>query len=240
MGDFGNALYAYQSALSVIEQSPYQDQLYLAALYENLGISTRHRRRLEESLIYLEKALAIKSTTLGEKAPELGTTLINLGNAYIDLQDYQQAEKYYQSALAIAQQAYGKEHLSTLLPINNLGIFFFNQQKFESALYYFQLAYETAQQIYSANAPALAIYTKNISLTHSRLHAHQEALSMAEKGLSLLGEGGTEVEAPIIYLALLQVKAKSRFALANNEGTLLAAYRTFKKATDYLDATRLL
>lgn len=240
MGDFGNALYAYQSALSVIEQSPYQDQLYLAALYENLGISTRHRRRLEESLIYLEKALAIKSTTLGEKAPELGTTLINLGNAYIDLQDYQQAEAYYQSALAIAQQAYGEGHLSTLLPINNLGIFFFNQQKFKPALYYFQLAYKTAQQIYSANSPALAIYTKNISLTHSRLNAHQEALSMAEKGLSLLGEGGAEVGAPTTYLALLQVKAKSRFALASNEGALLAAYRTFKKATDYLDATRLL
>jgi len=240
MGDFGNALYAYQNALNVIEQSPYQDQLYLAALYENLGISTRHRRRLEESLIYLEKALAIKSSTLGEKAPELGTTLLNLGNAYIDLQDYQQAEKYYQSALAIAQQAYGEGHLSTLLPINNLGIFFFNQQKFESALYYFQLAYKTAQQIYTGDSPALAVYTKNISLTYSRLNAHAAALAMAETGLSLLGEGDTEVEAPGTYLALLQVKAKSSFALATHEGSLLAAYATFKKATDYLDATRLL
>ncbi|MEZ5039851.1 MAG: tetratricopeptide repeat protein [Saprospiraceae bacterium] len=241
MGDFGNALYAYQLALSIIEKNPYRDQLYIAALYENLGISARHRRQLDESLVYLEKALAIKSTALGEKAPELATTLINLGNAFIDMQNYDAAENYYLNALQITQQAFGQDHFSTLLPINNLGIYFFNQEKYPEALYYFQAAFTIAKTNYAPRSPGLAVYFKNLSAAYARLGDFKEALAAADQGLSLFQQENDPVEIPATYLSLLNAKASSLLSLsAQQPDTVQLAYDTYKKATQYLDATRLI
>lgn len=238
MGDYGNALYVYQEALAVLEESPYQDELYLAALYENLGTSSRRLRRLEESLIYLEEAYAIKSKVLGEQDPDLGTSLINLGNAYLDLQRFEMTETYYQQALTLAEKAYGQEHISTLLPINNLGIFYFNQQAFSEALRYFERALAVAQASFPHNSPALADYLSNISSTYSRLENPEKALAVAEQGLALFTE--EQVEIPAVYLSLLQAKAENLLAIKEDAKSLVKVYDTYRKATAFLDATRLI
>jgi len=238
LGDYGNALYVYQEALRVLQESPYQDQLYLAVLYENLGTSSRRVGRLEESLVYLEEAYGMKETVLGGNDPELGSSMINLGNAYLDLQQFAQAESYYQQALKLAEKIFGTNHISTLLPINNLGIFYFNQEQYEAALTYFSRAYAVAEQSFPARSPALADYLKNISLTHSRLKNHAEALAIAEEGLRLFSE--EQIEIPTAYLSLLQSKAKSLLAISSDDASMLKAYETYATATNFLDATRLI
>ena len=238
LGDYGNALYIYQEALRVLQESPYQDQLYLSALYENLGTSCRRVGRLEEGLVYLEEAYGIKAKTLGGNDPDLGTSLINLGNAYLDLQEFTEAENYYKKALALAERAFGVGHISTLLPINNLGIFYYNQRKHQEALTYFTRAYEVAKASFPERSPALANYLNNISLAHGRLQDPQQALSVAEEGLSLFSED--QVEIPAAYLSLLQSKARSLLAKSQDQATLLEAYQTYAKATRFLDATRLI
>nr|MBX2875498.1 CHAT domain-containing protein [Saprospiraceae bacterium] len=238
LGDYGNALYIYQEALRVLEESPYQDQLYLSALYENLGTSSRRVGRLEEGLVYLEEAYGIKAKTLGANDPDLGTSLINLGNAYLDLQQFAEAENYYKQALTIAERAFGLGHISTLLPINNLGIFYYNQRQHEQALAYFTRAYEVAKASFPDRSPALAKYLNNISLAHGRLGNPDQALNMAEEGLALFSED--QVEIPAAYLSLLQSKARSLLAKSNEDDALLQAYETYAKATSFLDATRLI
>lgn len=238
LGDFGNALYIYQEALRVLQESPFQNQLYLSALYENLGTSSRRLGRLEEGLVYLEEAYGIKVKTLGANDPDLGTSLINLGNAYLDLQQFSEAENYYQQALAIAERAFGVGHISTLLPINNLGIFYYNQSKHEEALSYFTKAYEVAEASFPDKSPALAKYLNNISLAHGQLGDPQQALEVAEDGLALFSED--QVEIPTAYLSLLQSKAQSLLAQSQDEVALRQAYETYAKATSFLDATRLI
>lgn len=238
LGDYGNALYIYQEALRVLQESPYQDQLYLSALYENLGTSSRRVGRLEEGLVYLEEAYGIKAKTLGANDPDLGTSLINLGNAYLDLQQFSEAENYYKQALAIADRAFGVGHISTLLPINNLGIFYYNQRQHEQALEYFLRAYEVAKAGFPDRSPALAKYLNNISLAHGRLKNPDQALNVAEQGLALFSE--EQVEIPAAYLSLLQSKARSLLAKSQNETALKQAYETYAKATSFLDATRLI
>lgn len=238
LGDYGNALYIYQEALRVLEESPFQDQLYLSALYENLGTSSRRLGRLEEGLVYLEEAYGIKAKTLGANDPDLGTSLINLGNAYLDLQQFSEAENYYQQALALAEQAFGVGHISTLLPINNLGIFYYNQRKHEEALTYFTKAYDVAKASFPDKSPALANYLNNISLVQGRLGDPGLALKVAEEGLALFSE--EQVEIPTAYLSLLQSKARSLLAQSQDEEALKQAYETYAKATSFLDATRLI
>lgn len=238
LGDYGNALYVYQEALSVLQESPYQDQLYLAILYENLGTSSRRLDRLEESLVYLEEAFLIKAKVLGGQDPDLGSSMINLGNAYLDLQRLEEAENYYQQALSLAQEAFGASHLSTLLPINNLGIFYFNQQNFTAALRYFEQALAVAQESFPPKSPALADYLNNISSTYRRLGQPQQALAMAERGLALFTED--RVEIPGVYLSLLQAKAECLLAMSEDDPSLWKAYETYAKATAFLDATRLI
>lgn len=238
LGDYGNALYIYQEALRVLQESPYQDQLYLSALYENLGTSSRRVGRLEEGLVYLEEAYTIKAQTLGANDPDLGTSLINLGNAYLDLQQFSAAEDYYKQALALAERAFGVGHISTLLPVNNLGIFYYNQREHEQALTYFTRAYEVAKASYPDRSPALAEYLNNISLAQGRLGNPAEALNVAEQGLALFSED--QVEIPAAYLSLLQSKARHILAKSQDETSLIQAYETYAKATSFLDATRLI
>ena len=87
----------------------------VAVPLQNLGIVARQNKHYARALELLWRAEAIKEKSLGAGHPQTATLLINLGNLYHGLGDYQKELELHQRALHILETAAGPYHNLTLL-----------------------------------------------------------------------------------------------------------------------------
>lgn len=93
------AIREYQKAISIYQHHEGYD-LSLGLAYNNLGVTLRKLKRFPAARQALEQSLTRKNQALGEGPhPNKAATLDNIGDLYLDMEDYEAAIQLYQQAI---------------------------------------------------------------------------------------------------------------------------------------------
>lgn len=171
------------------------------------------RIEADTAIIYSEKALKIAQNADWEIG--IYQSYINLGNIYLQRNDYSLALEYYLKSLAVAEQmSYG---LGVAISLNNSGIVYQEQKMYPEAISYYQQAFRKFEQLGRKGGMAVALTGM------AEVYKFQKDFKKAlEYNLKVLN---------------IREKANSKVGIAiasHNIGEVYGELGEFKKSLDYL------
>ncbi|HLM47644.1 MAG TPA: tetratricopeptide repeat protein, partial [Myxococcaceae bacterium] len=110
VGRFEEARERFQQAQVLMEKALGPEHAFVAAMYNNVGVTLTELGRFEEARLNYERSLAIAQKTLGPEHPDVANTLTSLGRTLGRAQHLDEAEQHLRHSLAIAQKVLSPEH----------------------------------------------------------------------------------------------------------------------------------
>ncbi len=154
--------------------------------YNQIGWCAINNGAYDEAEAYLDTALAVGRTRLGEQHPVLANTHNNAGQAYWGKGDYEQSLAALNQALSIQLANRREQELLSALIYNNLATVYWGKSDYDQALAF----YEKALQIQLANTGEqhyhVAVYYNNMGLAFSQKGGHEKSIALHKKALSIL------------------------------------------------------
>ncbi|MBE9137730.1 tetratricopeptide repeat protein [Nodosilinea sp. LEGE 07088] len=182
----------------------------------NLGINQIHQYQFAVAVQTLQKALALFNRV--PDYPGIVSALTNLGVAYRNLKQPEQAILCYKQALDLGRQM-GAQPFFMASALNNLGISYIDNQHFQSALACFQSALPIYQQMRDRRGEANVL--GNLSATHHHLKHPQQAGDCYQRAIQIarsLQDFGLETS--LVQLVTLHARQVAQSASAEaNSGT---------------------
>jgi len=168
----------------------YEDPLYEAVIYNNLGNLYISQALYREAENFLSKALNIFIKEVGEGSFEAGCSFHNLASLYAVQYEYEKAEKFYKKAMVIREGKLGQNHPETASTYYGLAILYREQHKYELA----EQLFENALYIWIEKLGKNHQHTGNLYHEFAKLHLekgdydraeelYKKALEIHEKGL---------------------------------------------------------
>ena len=117
----------------------------------------------DEALSYLKKALKIEKEKLPENHSEIGSTLCEIGNVYVDLMIYDEALEAYKQSFKIRKQILPKNHHLIAITLINIGHVNCYLNYHQAALNHYERSLEIRKERYqSENHPKIVKIRKYI------------------------------------------------------------------------------
>jgi tetratricopeptide (TPR) repeat protein len=193
-----------------------------ASLCSGLGRCLHKTATYEEARPYLERALDITESVLGEEHPDTAWALNNLALLLSEQGSYEEAWPLYERALDITERALGEEHPDTARSLNNLANLVRVRGSYEEARRLYEKALDIYEKVLGEEHPKTATSLNNLALLLHEQGSYEEARPYLEKGLDIyekvLGEEHPDT-------------ARSLNSLAN----LLIAQGSYEEARPYLE-----
>ena len=122
--------------------------------------------------------------------PDIAASYNNLGNAYMNKGEYEQAINYHQQTLAIMLKAYEQSpnHPSISGSYNNLGLAYADKGEYEQAINYYQQALEMRLKTYEKSPKHLdiAICYNNLGLAYLYKGEYEQAINYHQKAVEIM------------------------------------------------------
>jgi len=139
----GNVFYyqkAYHQAINQFDKAeeifslPPRNPLYMSALYQNKGQCYSTLLEYDRALVYLEKALHLRTETPGMDPALRAETLLAIGKIYKAKGDLKKAEKMHQQSIALYQSSMGEKNGEIANALHSLGLLLLADKRYEEAL----------------------------------------------------------------------------------------------------------
>ncbi|MEM6402650.1 MAG: tetratricopeptide repeat protein [Cyanobacteria bacterium P01_D01_bin.116] len=174
--------------------------LGIAWFYEGQGLYT-----LAEP--WLEQCLSTTKQRLGEKHPNVASSLNNLAYLYDSQGRYSEAEPLYLQALELRKELLGEKHPNVALSLNNLAGLYCSQGRYEQAAPLYLQALELRKELLGEKHPEVATSLNNLALLYNSQGRYEKAeplyLQALELYKELLGEKHPDVALSLNNLAYL-------------------------------------
>ena len=128
-------------------------------IYESQG-------RYEEAEPLLQQALALLRELLGDRHPNVATSLNNLAFLYYSQGRYEAAEPFYQQALTLWRELLGDRHPDVATSLNNLAGLYRSQGKYAEAEPLFQQALALRRELLGDRYPTVATSLNNLAMLY--------------------------------------------------------------------------
>jgi tetratricopeptide (TPR) repeat protein len=128
-----------------------------------IGIVCMEQDNAQQAINSFECALKLYAKTIAGYHPDVGGTLINLGNIHCDQGQFESALYYFKRAQHIYECNLPPNHPNIAILLNNFGNLYYQQLKFDLALDAYQRALAINENILPANHPDILRNTHNIS-----------------------------------------------------------------------------
>ncbi|MEO0473145.1 MAG: tetratricopeptide repeat protein, partial [Bacteroidota bacterium] len=138
-GNYAEAVERAKVARDTLEKHLGTDNTLLAEVYRDIA-GCYGDLQTDSTLHYANKALAIQLRTLPPDHPDFAGTYNNIGSAFANQEEYQQALEYYLKALDIKIKDIGPEHPNVALYYNNVGYSYSMLGDYERQLAYYNKA----------------------------------------------------------------------------------------------------
>ncbi|MCU0849529.1 MAG: tetratricopeptide repeat protein [Spirochaetes bacterium] len=133
----------------------------------------------------LEQELKLSIDNYGEYHIETSNVNDNLGDAYSDKGDYEQAIKYYEKSLKIQIKIFGEERPYSAITYNAIGIAYYNKCDYERAIEFHEKALAIQLKNLGEEHPAIAETYCLIGDTYYKNSNYNQALEYYKKALAL-------------------------------------------------------
>ncbi|REK03612.1 MAG: hypothetical protein DWQ36_19880 [Acidobacteria bacterium] len=134
----------------------------LARSLDDLSVTLRARRSLEEAEQLVRRALDLRRAHLGEDHPEVATSELNLGVVLYLGERYEEAEALYRAALEKRLALQGELHLEVADVRNRLGIVLRLQDRYEEARTQYERVLSIYRRLLGDEHPLIATVLANL------------------------------------------------------------------------------
>ncbi|CAF3176140.1 unnamed protein product [Rotaria sp. Silwood2] len=110
LNEYAKAFDDFRRALGIEQRRRPINELNIGRILSNMGTICYHRRQYRMALRYFQQAFERQRRISLVKSDELAVTCNNLGNTYIKLKEFIQAEKFYSEAYKIARRLLPEGH----------------------------------------------------------------------------------------------------------------------------------
>lgn len=186
LGRYKEALKFYLSSVDAIKSyhRPPSSQLLLALVYENLCAVLGYLNECNKAIEYGEKAIAIKTSTLGPDHPSLGTAYSQLVISYYKIGDYSQALQYSEKSIYAYEKLLGKDHPFMADVYANMSSIMDRIGDFDASIEYQKKAIEIARKETPSNLDKLGGLYFNLGITYELTERHNEALEFTRRAIN--------------------------------------------------------
>jgi two-component system, NtrC family, sensor kinase len=221
-GNFSKALQYYYDALAAA--AAVKDQFTAGSIYNNIAIVNYYQNKPEEAELNYKKFLDVSIQLHDTDGIVIANN--NIGEVYLDKNDYVQAKQYFTTALTNAALA-GKKR-SLISANKNLGLLYFKADSLELAARYFKHAADLAFE--AGYKPSACIAVTGLAKTLHKQGRLTEALTYANHALVMAEEMGQ----PQLMRDANEVLA----TIYESRGDALQALKHFRFFKQYADSLR--
>jgi len=178
LSDYQDALHYHELSLELYKQEYSSDNYIFTNLYSNFGYIYSLLDRIPESIKYFEKSLE------GAEFPEQKVRVTSLlGNAYLELDLHQQAEKYFMKSLGMAQEYLGEKHSQTANSYIHYGSFCRQTKQYNKALASFLQAIKIYKENHGNKFRHVSNTFSNIAQNYLEWGRNLDALNYYQKSI---------------------------------------------------------
>lgn len=141
---------------------------------------------IDTKLQYLEKALAISLTRLGERHPETAEIYNRLGEYYKDRGDYARALEYVNRGLAIQRKISGESHPDLFWSYYRLADIYGQMEEYEKALEYSKKTMAVVTKIDGPTHQNAGNVNKFIGILYSKMGDFDKGIAHFKKAIKIL------------------------------------------------------
>lgn len=176
-GKYDSAIYFYKKSLYYFEEE--QDSLYMAKMYNNIGLSNDFLGYMDSAMYYYSKSLDIKKNlkdTMG-----IITCLNNIGASFFYYEMYDEAMDYYHQCIPLEEAIEDEEGLA--MTYLNMGELFLKTMDYEQAEKNLSKAHEINKNVNSNYLQSMI--WDNLALVYMNLGNINEARDCFERAIGL-------------------------------------------------------
>ena len=182
-GDYEAGEAAYRAAIAAYEEESPLDELELGAALNNLMSTIGTMGKFAEALEIGERALQIRSATLGPAHPEIGTLLTNMGTTYALSGDLARAEAVQRRSLQILRAGLPARHERIAFPLGALGDLALGRADYDGAAAFYDEARQIWEQHFGPAHPSVLIMQERLATALYFQGALAPAHALAERAL---------------------------------------------------------
>jgi tetratricopeptide (TPR) repeat protein len=186
---------------------PYPD---FAASLNDLGLMLYYDKGdYDHAEQLLRESMAMKRRLLGDKHPEIATSLSNLADVLHNKGDLAEAEKDYQESLAMYRELLGNEHPSVARTLNNLAFVYYDKGDVRTALETERESLAIYRKNFSGDNPEVARVENRLGYWLIETGQYTDAQRCLDEALAmrtrLFGKAHPDVASSLVHLAILDV-----------------------------------
>jgi tetratricopeptide (TPR) repeat protein len=181
-----------------------------------LGILFYHQGFYKKSLVYFENYLSANKALNNVLGIGFGNT--NLGNTYLQLEQFDKAERYYLLAIENYNALNNKTEVANGLI--NLGVLKHEQGQLEAASENYQKALQTGKELNDYGIKAICL--NNLAQVYSDQGDYEKALAYNYDALEIRDLMGLDVDVSDSYLSIAEVSLKQKNLVLAEENLDLA------------------
>ena len=177
-----NAILFSTSACNFVQyiSNTREGDLIKANVFDVHGLTLSMTCQYKSSILYHEKATKIYTESYNWR---VAGSYNNLGNAYENLGQYNQAKEYHEKALMITKKTFGEEHANVASSFNNLGNDYHCLEQYNEAKEYHEKALVISKKIFGDHHANVASSYMNLGTDYRSLGQCKEAKEYHEKAL---------------------------------------------------------
>lgn len=183
-GKWKEAEELHRQAITDKENELGPDHPSLVTSLNNLAIVLRETKRGDESVPFLERAIAIGEAAAKadpDERPNYATALHNFGDYYSNKRDFDKARPLYEKALKLRREALGNDHPWVAETLNNLANMLVSQDKAAEALPLFDEAITIRTNEFGATDQRVTKVMMNKAMALDRLGKKDEAQKLRDE-----------------------------------------------------------
>jgi tetratricopeptide (TPR) repeat protein len=169
----------------------------------------------EKAILYFEEALKL-SRQLGDKAAE-GRNLANIAHVYLNMGQYDQAERFFRQSIEMETNIYGRNHPNVAYDLKGLAFLYTKQGKYDEAETIFKQVLVIEENVFGPEHLDLEDTLQGLASVYSLKGEYPAAEALYKRALGIrekvYGPSGVEVASSLTSLAYIYYK-ETRYAEA--------------------------
>ena len=179
---------------------------------------------------YYERTLTIDEAHYGQDHVKVAITLMNLGNAYGDLGDYEKKKALLERALQIQESHYGQDHVNVAITLTNLGVALGDLGDYENQKALLERALTIDEAHYGKDHVEVAKTLNNLGTAYGSLGDYEQQKALLERAL-IIKESHYDPDHVEVAITLTNLgKATGDLGDYENQKTLLERALTIEEA----------